>query len=89
MKQVGLIDIVDETVESLLRAAEDFLEEISPQLEVVKNPEKLIGKPYELWDTFDFQLLAEVYGQEEPNPLSNLILDKEYEKVKALEAEEA
>jgi len=69
--------------------ADEYIEEISGQLEDVGNPEKLIDKPYEQWTPQDFQLLSQVYGTKEPNPLSDLIFKKEYEKVIELEKEEA
>ena len=56
-------------------------------LEDVGNPEKLIGKKYETWDEADFQKLTAIYGGLEPNPLSNFIFKREYDKV--LKAESA
>ena len=79
---------IDETVTLILNVADAYLGEIEEQLEVTRSPEKLLGKPYEQFTEQDFQILSQVYGEEEPNPLSELIFKKSYEQVLALEEEE-
>jgi len=86
MKKDEFIKVTDETLTLLLEVADEYLEEITEQFEAVGNPEKLIGKPYETWTDQDRTLLSQVYG-EEPNPLSRLIFNKEYEKVLTMEQE--
>jgi hypothetical protein len=84
MKQEDLIQSIDETLGLIVDVVDEYMMEIQEQLEVTINPEKLLGKPYELWTAQDKILLGQVYGPE-PNPLSNLIFNKEYDKVLALE----
>ena len=87
MKETPFTRAVDEVIKLKLKAADAYIEEIIEPLSDVGNPEKLIGKKYEDWMPADRQLLARVYGTQEPNPLSNLIFNKEYKKVKELEEE--
>ena len=87
MRKDELIGSIDETLALLLDVADEYLDEITEQIEDVGSPEKLIGKPYEVWTPQDFMMLSQVYGGE-PNPLSNLIFNKEYKKVLELEAGE-
>ena len=88
MRKDKLILIIDETLVLLLDVADEYLEEITEQFEAVGSPEKLIGKKYEDWSPQDLQMLIQVYGTKEPNPLSNLIFKKKYAEVLALEKEE-
>ncbi|GAG79398.1 unnamed protein product [marine sediment metagenome] len=87
MKETPFTRAVDEVVELKLKAVDAYIEEVIEPLSDVGNPEKLIGKKYEDWTPVDRQLLIRVYGTNEPNPLSNLIFRKEYEKVLELEGE--
>lgn len=87
-KNEELLRDIDSTLVLMLDVADDYISEVTEQLRVVENPEKLIGKDYATWDANDLAMLSQVYGQVEPNPLSNLIFNREYERVKELEAEE-
>ena len=86
MKEDEFSKIIDEIIELKVRIADEFIEDVIEPLADIGNPEKLLGKPYEQWTPQDLQMLGSLYG-EEPNPLSDLIFKKEYEKVKALEKE--
>ena len=87
MRQDEMNKVVDEVIVLMLDVADGYLGEMEEQLEVTRSPEKLLGKPYEQFTPQDFQILSQIYG-EEPNPLSELIFKKSYEKVLALEEEE-
>lgn len=88
MKKTAFTLAVDKVVALKMRAIDLFIEQYIEPLADVGNPEKLIGKPYEEWTPQDLTMLIQIYGQQEPNPLSNLIFNREYDKVKAMEAEE-
>ena len=88
MRQDEMNKVVDEVVALMIDVADDYLSEMEEQLEVTRSPEKLLGKRYEEFTSQDFSILSQIYGEEEPNPLSNLIFTREYEKLKILEAEE-
>ena len=80
--------MIDSTLASMVLATEDYLAEIVEQFEDVGNPEKLLEKPYDQWTMDDFNMLTYIYGDKEPNALTNLIFKREYNKVKELESEE-
>ena len=86
MKQTPLTIAIQEVVDLKMRVVDEFLKDIIEPIGDVGNPEKLIGKPYEQWTTADFQALGQIYGKE-PNPLSELIFKKSYERVRKLEEE--
>ena len=71
-----------------MAAVDRLVEELVEPMKDVGNPEALIKKPYEQWTPEDMQMLIQIYGTAEPNPLSDLVFKKEYAKVKALEEEE-
>jgi len=85
MKETTLTKITQEVIDLKLKAADAFIEEIIEPLEKVGSPESLIGKKYEEWTPLDFQLLGQVYGQEDDTPLAKLIFNKSYKEVKDLE----
>lgn len=85
MKETDFTKMVNEVIELKLKAVDAYIEEIVEPLAEVGNPEKLMGKKYEEFTPQDLQMLAQVYGQNEPNPLSDLIFKKSYEEVKKLE----
>ena len=88
MKETQLTKAVERVVALKAAAIDKLTEEMIEPLGDVGNPEKLIGKPYEQWTLQDKQILSQIYGTEEPNPLSNLIFRREYDKVQKMEAEE-
>jgi len=85
VKETDFTKMVNEVIELKLKAVDAYIEEIVEPLAEVGNPEKLMGKKYEEFTPQDLQMLAQVYGQNEPNPLSDLIFKKSYEEVKKLE----
>lgn len=89
MKKTNLTQAIDHVVALRMKAVDKYFDEVIEPLTEVGNPEKLIGKPYESWTLEDMQRLVQIYGEKEPNLLSNLIFRKEYERVKQLEAEES
>ena len=88
MKKTPFLKAIDAVVELKLKAADEYIEGIVEQIADVGSPEKLIGKKYEEWTTQDRQMLSQIYGVEEPNPLSELIFRKSYKEVKDLEESE-
>ena len=84
MKETPLIKAINKAVEVKMEAVDRLLKDLVEPLGDVGNPEKLIGKPYEQWTQGDFDNLGRIYGQE-PNPLSDLIFKKTYERVKQME----
>ena len=87
MKQTELTEAIDRAVAVKMKAIDKIIEELVEPLADVGNPEKLIKKPYESWTPEDLTLLSQVYGEQEPNPLSELIFRKSYDNVKKMEAE--
>ena len=87
MKETQLTQAIEEVIRIKLKAVDLFVEKYIEPLTDVGNPEKLIGKPYEQWTPDDLQRLVLIYGEGEPNILSDFIFKKEYEKVKSLEEE--
>jgi len=84
MKETPLIKAINKAVEVKMEAVNRLLKDLVEPLGDVGNPEKLIGKPYEQWSQQDLMMLSKIYGQE-PNPLSDLIFKKTYERVKQME----
>jgi hypothetical protein len=81
-------DIACERVVTLNAKAIDICERdlIQPILDEIKNPEKVLGKKYELWTPQDFLLLTQVY-QSTPDILSEFIAKKEYDSLVVLQSE--
>jgi len=88
VKKTPFLKAIDEVVELKLKAADEYIEGIVEQIADVGSPEKLINKKYEEWTPQDLQMLSQIYGVEEPNPLSELIFRKSYKEVKDLEESE-
>ena len=76
--------ITQQVVSVKLKAVEKLMDDLAGPLKELANPEKLIGKPYDSWTVEDKAALQTIYGPGE-NPLTNLIIDKEFERVKQLE----
>jgi len=88
MKKTPFTNAIEEVVELKLKAADEYIDEVVEQIGDVGSPEKLIGKRYEEWTPQDLQMLSQIYGMEEPSPLSELIFRKSYKEVKEMEATE-
>jgi len=86
MKEIPFTTAIDRFLEVKLKAVDKLIEELIEPLADIGSPEKLIGKPYETWTPQDLSMLAQIYGKQEPNPLSDLIFKKEYSAVLELEA---
>jgi len=71
-----------------MKAIDALMKELIDPIAEVGSPEKLIGKSYESWTPDDLARLTRVYGTVEPNPLSNLIFNKTYDRVRDMEREE-
>ncbi len=87
MKDTPLTTAIEKAVSVKMKAVDRLVEELVEPLADIGNPEKLIGKPYENWTPSDLQLMIKIYGTQEPNPLSDMIFRKTYDKVKTLEEE--
>jgi hypothetical protein len=79
-------EVSDEIIKLYDEVAKEVIEEIEKDLEDFGNPEKLLGKPYELWSPQDKMVLAQIYGTGD-SPLERLVFRKEYEKMKQAEQE--
>ena len=88
MKNPLLIKGIEKLVDLKMKAIDRIVDELIEPIADVGNPEKLIGKPYEQWTPEDLASLIKIYGQGEDTPLTRMIFNKEYERVKTLEAEE-
>lgn len=88
MKKTPLTIAIDKAVQIKMKAVDALIEELVEPLADVGNPEKLIKKPYEQWTKDDLQLLTRIYGTGEDTPLTRIIFNKNYERVKELEAQE-
>lgn len=86
--KTNFFDSMDKVVKIKLQAMDIVIERMITSLEYKGNPEKLINKTYETWTPDDFTRLATIYGGLQPNPLSNFIFAKEYNKTRKLEAAE-
>jgi len=88
MKETDLTLAIEKMVAVKIEAVDRFIREYIEPIADVGNPEQLIKKPYEQWTPQDLQMLGKIYGETEPNPLSNLIFRKKYDEVRKLEEEE-
>ncbi len=88
MKDTPLTKAADKVIALKMLAVDILMTQLVEPLEKVGNPEDLIKKPYEQWTPQDFSLLAKIYGTGDNAPLARTIFDREYNKVKELEAEE-
>jgi hypothetical protein len=89
MDKNTFIQAVDDTIKLKMETADKYVKETIEKIGDIGSPEKLIKKPYEDWTPEDLQRLAGVYGPGDDTPLARLIFNREYEKVKQLEAAEA
>ena len=87
IKKPALAKAMDEVVTLKMQAMDRIINELVEPLADVGNPEELIKKPYEQWTPEDLTMLIKIYGRQEPNPLSNIIFRKTYERVKQMEEE--
>ena len=87
MKDTTFTEAAREVIELKMQVIDEYIQDIIEPLTQVGNPEQLIGKKYEDWTPQDLQLLGKVYGNSNDSPLSKLIFNKEYSKVKTLEQE--
>jgi hypothetical protein len=85
----NLPEVTDQVIKEELEAVDRLIEDLVEPLADVGNPEKLIGKPYDLWTLQDKQMLGKIYGTGNNTPLANLIFRREYSKLKELEKEVA
>ena len=87
MKKSPLVRVMDKVVDLHMKVLDKLMEELIEPIADVGNPEQLIGKPYETWTPQELQQLIQIYGTREPNPLSDLVFKKTYERVKEMEEE--
>ena len=88
MKDALLNQAIEKVLALKMKALDVVLDELVEPIGDIGNPEKVLGKPYESWTPQDLQLMTQVYGTQEPSPLSDLIFKKEYKRVRELEAQE-
>jgi hypothetical protein len=88
MKGNSFTKAVDKYVAVQMAAIDVIIEKYIDPLEDIGNPEQLIGKKYSECTPEDFQKLSQVYGTQEPSPLSNWIFNNKYKEVQAMKLEE-
>ena len=87
MIQKDVLDrAVQEAITLQMKAVDIVMKEVVEPIADVGPPEEVLGKPYEMWSTQDFQLAAAIYGQGD-SPLSRLIFRKKLAQVEALRQE--
>lgn len=78
---------VEEAIALQMKAIDIVVNDIFEPMVDFGSPEKMIGKPYELWQPEDFQRAATIFGQAKDSKLNHLIFRKKYEYVTTLEQE--
>ena len=86
MKQSQMEERIEKVGSIKMVSLNTFIKRVVEEIEDIGNPEKLLGKPYEQWTAEDMGRLFQLYGQE-PNALSRMIFNKEYQKLVELEKE--
>jgi len=86
VKDDELLKLMNEVAGESADIVNEVVEELIEPLQVVANPEKLIGKPFELWSDIDKQWLITIYGTDDNSILSKFIAKKAVEKLRELEA---
>lgn len=87
MKKTPLTQAADQVVALKMKVIDKIVEGLIEPLEDIGSPEKLIKKPYAQWTPQDLAMLTRIYGTGEDSPLSRLIFNREYERVRQMEAE--
>jgi hypothetical protein len=88
MDKSRLDKAIEQALGLKLAAIDKVVADMIEPLSVTNNPEELIGKSFEQWTPQDLTMLKSIYGNKEPNILSNFVFKKTYERVKSLENEE-
>ena len=88
MKSTPLTLAVERVVALKMKAIDKVMKDLIEPIEKVGNPEQLIGKEYAQWTPEDLTLLTKIYGRGADTPLTRVIFNREFEKVKKLEVEE-
>ena len=77
--------MAEKVIDKKLKVAQKFYDEKIAPLTDFGNPEKLLGKKYEEWDTMDFKKAKAIYGNDEE--IRTWLLKKERDRVRKLETE--
>ena len=88
MKSPMFVQAVEKAIETKMAAVDKLIENLVEPLADVGSPEKVMNKKYEDWTPQDLATAIKIYGQGDRTPLTNLIFNKTYERVKKLEATE-
>jgi hypothetical protein len=67
------------------RVMKRYENEVIDQLTKFGDPEKLLGKPYELWTPQDLVLLGQIYGTEPDSILEKFLAKKAKNRMYELE----
>lgn len=79
-------DKVDTIIEEAKKDADDYIKLNIDPIAKIPNPEKLLGKPYEIWSPEDTEVLKRVYVYS-PETLQTFINKKEVDRYLALSAQ--
>jgi hypothetical protein len=86
VRDESFLKMIDEVVEEAKGIVDEVVEEYDEILQIVANPEQVIGKPYVMWTPQDKMLAVQIYGMDNP-VLKNFIVHKEVESLKILESQ--
>lgn len=84
MNQQTLDELIEEMVSEYIASADEAVAEIVDMLPKIVSPEKLLGKPKELWTAGDIQRLAMIYKGKDEKRLTRSIFEAEYAGYKEL-----
>jgi len=80
----SILDDMEELADDEKAIMMEVIQEDIKALEVVADPEKLIGKTIDLWDDNDYMTIRKIYG--DSDKIRKLILDRDVQKLRELEA---
>lgn len=87
MSTMPFQDLITKVIAFEMKAIDILMADMVEPLAAVGNPETLIGKSYEQWTPADIANLSKIYGTGNDTVLARLIFNREYTKVKNLEAQ--
>lgn len=84
VKDESYLAMINEMIDEDLAVLDEVIEEDGDLLNVVANPETLIGLPYEKWDANIKQRLLQIYGTDS-EVLNRFAFKKELASLRELE----
>jgi hypothetical protein len=81
MNDTKLDQRIERVIDVKIKAIDRWIDENIDELEKFGNPEKLIGKPYEMWTNEDKMILGQIYGTGPDSILEKFLANKEISKM--------